>query len=136
MIDEEHQVEGMQSSSVDADAIGPSGENQDGSANSSDTVNDTPSVSLDDFELPADMAAEEATASSSVSDADSAKLTALEGELQSVKAQLEERTGQYMRIVADFDNFRKRTQREKEELEQQIKCSTINRRYCGVEVSS
>jgi len=30
-----------------------------------------------------------------------------------------------MRIAADFDNYRKRTQREKEELEQQIKCSTV-----------
>jgi len=116
----------MQSSSVDADTTAPSGESQDGGANSSDTVNTVPSVSLDDFELPADIEAEATTAPSSASDADLAKLTALESELQSLKAQLEERTGQYMRIVADFDNFRKRTQREKEEFEQQIKCSTIN----------
>jgi molecular chaperone GrpE len=49
----------------------------------------------------------------------------LEQAIDSLKAQLEERTSQYMRIAADFDNFRKRTQKEKEDLEQQIKCSTI-----------
>jgi molecular chaperone GrpE len=60
-------------------------------------------------------------------DADSqAKLTAMEAEIRTLKAQLDDRGGQYMRIAADFDNYRKRTQREKEELEQQIKCSTIN----------
>lgn len=45
--------------------------------------------------------------------------------IESLQAQVEERTGQYMRIAADFDNFRKRTQKEKEELEQQIKCNTV-----------
>lgn len=45
--------------------------------------------------------------------------------IEALKSQLEERTSQYMRIAADFDNFRKRTQKEKEDLEQQIKCSTI-----------
>jgi molecular chaperone GrpE len=45
--------------------------------------------------------------------------------VESLKAQLEDRTSQYVRIVADFDNFRKRTQKEKEDLEQQVKCSTI-----------
>jgi molecular chaperone GrpE len=55
-----------------------------------------------------------------------AKLATAEAELQSFKAQLEDRSGQYMRIAADFDNYRKRTQREKEEFEQQIKCSTLN----------
>jgi molecular chaperone GrpE len=56
---------------------------------------------------------------------DPAVVTELSAQIESLKAQLEDRTGQYMRIAADFDNFRKRTQREKEELEQQIKCSTI-----------
>lgn len=55
-----------------------------------------------------------------------AVVTALEQEIATLKAQLEERTNQYMRIAADFDNFRKRTQKEKEDLEQQIKCATIS----------
>ena len=55
-----------------------------------------------------------------------AALAEMATEVSTLKAQLEERTNQCVRIAADFDNFRKRTQREREELEQQIKCSTIN----------
>ncbi len=53
------------------------------------------------------------------------KITDLTQQIDSLKAQLEERTNQYMRLVADFENFRRRTQREKEEQEQQIKGSTL-----------
>ncbi len=52
-------------------------------------------------------------------------ISQLTQEIETLKAQLEDRAGQYMRIAADFDNFRKRTQKEKEDLEQQIKCSAI-----------
>lgn len=50
----------------------------------------------------------------------------LERQLAGLKTQLEDRTSQYMRIAADFDNFRKRTSKEREELEIQVKCSAIN----------
>jgi len=50
----------------------------------------------------------------------------LERQLAALKAQFEDRNGQYVRIVADFDNYRKRTSKEKEELEVQIKCGTIS----------
>lgn len=46
-------------------------------------------------------------------------------EIQSLKAQLEDRATQYKRIAADFDNFRKRVQKEKEDLEQQAKCNVV-----------
>lgn len=53
-------------------------------------------------------------------------------ENEALKAQLEELNGQCeafktqsMRIAADFDNFRKRTSKEKEDLEQQIKRNTL-----------
>lgn len=49
----------------------------------------------------------------------------LQAELQATKAQLEDITGQYRRLAADFDNFRKRTQKEKEELNLNVKCSTL-----------
>lgn len=52
-------------------------------------------------------------------------INALTREIDSLKAQIEDRTGQYMRIAADFENFRKRTQKEKEEQEEQVKCNTI-----------
>ncbi|MBW4664019.1 MAG: nucleotide exchange factor GrpE [Chroococcus sp. CMT-3BRIN-NPC107] len=48
-----------------------------------------------------------------------------EQQIESLKTQVEERTSQYLRIVADFDNFRKRVLKEKEELDQQIKGNTI-----------
>lgn len=49
----------------------------------------------------------------------------MSGQVEALKAQLEERNTQYMRIAADFENFRKRTQKEKEDLEQQVKGNTI-----------
>lgn len=55
-----------------------------------------------------------------------AEIAALQQQVETIKAQLDERTNQYMRIAADFDNFRKRTQKEKEELETQVKCSTLS----------
>jgi molecular chaperone GrpE len=54
------------------------------------------------------------------------QVTDLENQISHLKAQLEDRTSQCVRMAADFDNYRKRTQREREEMEQQIKCSTIN----------
>ena len=44
---------------------------------------------------------------------------------ESLQTQLMDMTGQYQRLAADFENFRKRTQKEKEDLELNIKCSTI-----------
>lgn len=52
-------------------------------------------------------------------------LSELKQQVESLQTQLEERNNQYMRIAADFENFRKRTQKEKEELEQQVKRVTI-----------
>lgn len=56
----------------------------------------------------------------------------LRRENEALKAQLEELNGQCdsfktqsMRIAADFDNFRKRTSKEKEDLEHQIKRNTL-----------
>ena len=49
----------------------------------------------------------------------------LETQLETTKFQLEEKESQYKRLGADFDNFRKRTEKEKEELDTQVKCSTI-----------
>ncbi|MBW4690296.1 MAG: nucleotide exchange factor GrpE [Lyngbya sp. HA4199-MV5] len=53
-------------------------------------------------------------------------LSEKDNEIKLLKSQLEERTSQFVRISADFDNYRKRTQREREDLELQVKCSTIN----------
>ncbi|GAB4370681.1 MAG: nucleotide exchange factor GrpE [Elainellaceae cyanobacterium] len=53
------------------------------------------------------------------------QLDELNQRIESLKAQLEDRNGQYMRLAADFENYRKRTQKEKEDQEQVVKCSTI-----------
>jgi len=51
--------------------------------------------------------------------------TELAQQIESLKAQLEERSTQYMRIAADFENYRKRTSKEKEDLEVLVKRNTI-----------
>lgn len=59
-------------------------------------------------------------------------ISALEAEITSLKNELEEQKeqalgvhNQYMRLNADFENFRRRTSKEKKELEQQAKKRTI-----------
>ncbi|MGD1809268.1 nucleotide exchange factor GrpE [Dapis sp. BLCC M126] len=49
----------------------------------------------------------------------------LQAQLETTKFQLEEKESQYKRLGADFDNFRKRTEKEKEDLNTQVKCTTI-----------
>jgi molecular chaperone GrpE len=49
----------------------------------------------------------------------------LESQISQLKAQLDERTSQYMRIAADFENYRRRISKEREDQEVQIKCNTI-----------
>jgi molecular chaperone GrpE len=116
-----------------------------GEANQMDEVQDetvdSPTVSVETTELPSenlsavDVGEADASAGTantaggepSVPDVDyAALLMAKDHEIQALKAQVDDRSNQCVRVAADFDNFRKRTQREREELEQQIKCSTIN----------
>ncbi|MCP9776469.1 nucleotide exchange factor GrpE [Cyanobium sp. Tous-M-B4] len=49
----------------------------------------------------------------------------LAGQLAALKAEHEGLNGQYMRLAADFDNFRKRQSRDSEDLRLQITCSTL-----------
>ncbi|MCX7594109.1 MAG: nucleotide exchange factor GrpE [Fischerella sp.] len=56
---------------------------------------------------------------------DTAVIAQMSQQIESLKAQLEERNTQYMRIAADFENYRKRTVKEKEDLEVQIKRNAI-----------
>ncbi len=60
-------------------------------------------------------------------------ITALQQEITTLRQQLTTQgqqadnfKAQYMRIAADFENFRKRTSKEKEEMELRIKCNTVN----------
>lgn len=55
------------------------------------------------------------------------KIETLMTEVIALKRQVEDRTGQYTRLYADFDNFRKRTQREKEEEEDRINAKVLKK---------
>lgn len=71
-------------------------------------------------------AADSATANAEDGKSNTQVDTASSGaEIESLKAQLDERSSQYMRIAADFENYRKRTLKEKDDLELQVKRNTI-----------
>ncbi|MCT0218814.1 nucleotide exchange factor GrpE [Synechococcus sp. CS-1329] len=50
----------------------------------------------------------------------------LAAELETLRREHETLRSQYMRIAADFDNFRKRQSRDQEDLRLQIACSTLS----------
>jgi len=54
------------------------------------------------------------------------RLEELEAELESLRSEHQTLREQYMRIAADFDNFRKRQSRDQEDLRLQIACSTLS----------
>ncbi len=56
---------------------------------------------------------------------DNAQLALMTQQIESLKIQLEERTTQYARLGADFENYRKRMLKEKEELDLQVKQRAI-----------
>jgi molecular chaperone GrpE len=132
MIDEENQLESTQNSAAES----PEGIQETGSA---PMEGNTGAEAVSEFQTSGGIEGE-ASGAAEVIEADTAGLgtdqvdefdytaaiTELTNEIKSLKLQVEDRTGQCVRIAADFDNYRKRTQREREELEQQIKCSTIN----------
>ncbi|MEB3177367.1 MAG: nucleotide exchange factor GrpE [Synechococcus sp.] len=77
-------------------------------------------------EAPAAEASEtEATPAETVP-ADGADRSAqLEAELAALRQEHDTMRSQYMRIAADFDNFRKRQQRDAEDLKLQLTCNTL-----------
>lgn len=123
MMEEENQIEEMEKSIPNANTTSGAPTEvifEDAAALGGESVN-----SAEQQGVEAEVAEAEVEVNRTLEDVDLAKLGALQDEVQALKTQIEDRTGQYMRIAADFDNYRKRTQREKEELEQQIKCSTV-----------
>nr|WP_199331873.1 nucleotide exchange factor GrpE [Anabaena lutea] len=68
---------------------------------------------------------ENGVAAAEQTEVNTAALAELTQQNESLKAQFEERSTQYMRIAADFENYRKRISKEKEETEMQVKRNTI-----------
>jgi len=54
------------------------------------------------------------------------RVAQLEAQLEALQAEHESLRSQYMRIAADFDNFRKRQSRDQEDLRVQIACTTLS----------
>ena len=82
-----------------------------------------PSQAVDPTEISANPALDppQEAGSEQVSD----KGSDLAGDLAALRAEHEGLNGQYMRLAADFDNFRKRQSRDSEDLRLQITCSTL-----------
>ena len=86
--------------------------------------NDVPATPDVDAGIPIDPVVEETpTMDSEIDPAN--RLQQLEQELSSLKQEHETVQSQYMRIAADFDNFRKRQARDNDDLRQQLVCSTL-----------
>jgi molecular chaperone GrpE len=58
--------------------------------------------------------------------ADQSEVASLKAQIAELTEQRETAQNQYIRIAADFDNFRKRNAKEKEDLELRVKCTTIS----------
>ncbi len=93
---------------------------QDQNVESND-VSATPDV---DAGTPIDPVVEEAPAMDTEIDPAN-RLQQLEQELNFLKQEHETVQAQYVRIAADFDNFRKRQVRDQDDLRQQLVCSTL-----------
>jgi molecular chaperone GrpE len=94
------------------ESLGESGEN--------------PTESAQDKEVdPTVIEAEAAAAAAQATESPEAAMAMLKATAEAAQSQLEDLNLQHARLAADFDNFRKRTQKEKAELEEQAKCNTL-----------
>jgi molecular chaperone GrpE len=84
---------------------------------SADSAASVPEIAIDS---PAEVAADLPVGEQSMPE-----VPDLTQELAEITNQRDAFQSQYMRIAADFDNFRKRTNKEKEEIETRTKCNTI-----------
>lgn len=85
-------------------------------------------ATLDELEL-SDSDMDEGAAIAAAAAAESygyqTRINELLREIEVLKIQGDERMNQYARLSADFENFRKRNQKEREEMEVRIKCDTL-----------
>ncbi|GCA81226.1 nucleotide exchange factor GrpE [Microcystis aeruginosa] len=104
-------------------------ENQESSSNSPESLANESEASVTD---EAKTVTDKAASSEEFSLLDGMTIDFLQEEIDTLKQQLEEQTQQvdaykkrYISLAAEFDNFRKRTEKEKEELETKIKGKTL-----------
>ncbi len=82
-----------------------------------------PEVEVEQTTNSPEIITEDDTKTSNV--ASEAEITSLKNQLEAEKEQSQSLQNQYMRLNADFENFRRRTSREKDELEEKAKKKTI-----------
>ena len=101
----------------------------DASIPSNDSASDVPEAQQDptsSFEGTPDVASSDSASEGLPSvQNNEARLEQLEREHSTLRQEHETLSGQYVRIAADFDNFRKRQSRDQEDLKLQITCSTL-----------
>jgi molecular chaperone GrpE len=85
-----------------------------------------PAASVADPAAEVDAQAEAGEAAGPGPAADQERVRELEGALEALRSEHESLRSQYMRIAADFDNFRKRQSRDYEEMKLTITCSTLS----------
>lgn len=124
MIEEDKQFENHESPAVaapdDRERIPEAPDDREDAPKATDN-HQTPeaAVTQDSDPESAPTAAEETAATQ-------AALAQMAQEVASLRGQLEERNNLYIRIAADFENFRKRTAKEKEEIAQKVKRDTLS----------
>jgi molecular chaperone GrpE len=109
----EDTVAGSVESQPDTLSEGPAGEAAPSSADSGPDVG------------AGEGTASEAGASDAAADP-AARAAQLEQELGTLREQFDNLNGQYMRLAADFDNYRKRQSRDLEDQRVQIACTTLS----------
>ena len=75
---------------------------------------------------PADGPTDDPAAAEVAGGGEADRATELEARLAALQAEHEALRGQYMRMAADFDNFRKRQSRDQDDLKLQITCTTLS----------
>ena len=113
----EHELSQDGSSQNDSNQNSASSHTSNESSNSSE-MNDDPKL---DIQLDNDSVDQ----SSTISDPN-VKALDTEARLQQLEKEHENLNSQYMRIAADFDNFRKRQSRDQDDLKIQLTCTTLS----------
>ena len=117
----EHELSQDDSSLNDSDEVSNSAQSTDDSLNQ-DEISDNselkPQVSNDSVKTEDDPAPTDPDSNPKVPDTES--------RLQQLEKEHETLNSQYMRIAADFDNFRKRQTRDQDDLKIQLTCSTLS----------
>ncbi|WP_269603893.1 nucleotide exchange factor GrpE [Prochlorococcus marinus] len=117
----EHELSQDGSSQNDSDENSVSSHKNDESSNHAQ-ISDTPEVAPQ----PIDDSVDKANDQSSTSSEPNIKVPDTEARLQQLEKEHETLNSQYMRIAADFDNFRKRQTRDQDDLKIQLTCTTLS----------